>query len=77
MVQGYSSSSDQVTFQVLGYWGYGFSPQNFFNSRPEFNMDRIRLKADGICFVLSPNEQRNHQRIFLRESFGGSFMFVC
>ena len=77
MVQGYSSSSYQVIFQVLGYWGYGFSPQNFFNFRPEFNMDRIRLKADGIFFVLSPNEQRNHQRIFLRESFGGSCTFVC
>ena len=77
MVQGYSSSSDQVTSQVLGYWGYGFSPQNFFNFRPEFNMDRIRLKANGNFFVLSPNEQRNHQRIFLRESFGGSCTFVC
>ena len=77
MVQGYSSSSYQVIFQVLGYWGYGFSPQNFFNFRPEFNMDRIRLKANGNFFVLSPNEQRYHQRIFLCKSFGGSCTFVC
>ena len=77
MVQGYSSSSDQVTFQVLGYWGDAFSPQNSFNFRPECNMDRIQLKANGNFFVLSPNEQRYHQRIFLCKSFGGSCTFVC
>ena len=77
MVQGYSSSSDQVTIQVLGYWGYAFSPQIFFNIRPKCDMDRIRLKANGNFFVLSPNEQRYRQRIFLCESFGGSCTFVC
>ena len=56
MVQGYSSSSDQVTFQVLGYWGVAFSPHNSFNFGPKCNMDRIQLKAnENFFFFLSIN----------------------
>ena len=72
MVQGYSASPDQVTCQVLGYWGDAFSLHNSFIFRPKCNMNRIRAKNKGNSFFLSSNEQRNHQRIFLCESFGGS-----
>ena len=77
MVQGYSSSPDQVTCQVLGYWGNAFSPHNSFIFRLKCNMNTIRPKVNGNFFFLSFNEQRNHQRIILCESFGGSCTFVC
>ena len=54
MVQGYSSSPDQVTCQVLGYWGNAFSPHNSFIFRPKCNMNRIRPKANGNFFFFLP-----------------------
>ena len=76
MVHADSLLIDQVTYQVLGYWGNAFSPHNSFIFTPKCNMNSIRPKPDGNYFFLSSNEQRNHQRIFLCESFGGSCTFV-